>query len=279
MNYGVIVFLTDQTVRPAELGRAVEDRGFESIWIGEHSHIPVATRSPWPGGPVYPESYRRFVDAFVSLSAMAGVTSRLKLGTCITLVPARDPIILAKQVASLDYVSKGRVLFGIGGGWNLEEIANHGIDPVQRWKVMRERILAMKEIWTKDAAEYHGKSVNFDPIWSWPKSVQKPHPPILVAGEGEYALRRVVDYGDGWMPILGRSSGPIEASIRRLNELAEAAGRDSIPISVVRVPPDPAGIERMRAAGVSRAVFGLNVGPNLDATLSHLDQLAKLIEG
>ncbi|MDR7532408.1 MAG: LLM class F420-dependent oxidoreductase [Armatimonadota bacterium] len=204
MKFGVIIFPTDYSISPVELGRAAEERGFESIWFPEHTHIPTSRRSPWPGGGELPREYSHSLDPFVALAAVAGVTSQIKLGTGICLVVERDPIILAKEVASLDHLSGGRFLFGIGGGWNLEEMENHGTNPNTRWRLLRERVLAMKRIWTEDAAEYHGRFVNFDPIWSWPKPIQKPHPPVIIGGNGPRTLQRVIEYGDGWMPIGGR---------------------------------------------------------------------------
>jgi probable F420-dependent oxidoreductase len=192
-------------------------------------------------------------------------------------VPDHDPIVLAKRVATLDQISNGRFIFGIGGGWCHEEVANHGVDPAQRWKVMRERILAMKQIWTQDEAEYHGEFVNFDPIWSWPKPVQKPHPPIIVAGEGIYTLRRTVDYGDGWFPVLTRSKEPVEVSIDRPNQMAAAAGRGKLSVTVNGGAETIDAIEQLAKAGVERCNFRVPDHP-LDATLSRLDELAKLAE-
>ena len=176
MKFGAFIFPTDYSIDPAELAREVEARGFESLWFPEHTHIPVSRRTPYPGGAELPEEYSHSLDPFVALGAAAAVTERLKLGTGITLVIERDPITLAKEVATLDHISNGRVLFGVGGGWNREEMANHGTDPSRRWKLLRERIEAMKAIWTQDEAEYHGEFVDFDPIWSWPKPVQRPPP-------------------------------------------------------------------------------------------------------
>jgi len=197
MNFGVTIFPTRYSIGPAELARAVEERGFESLFVPEHTHIPTSRRSPWPGGPDLPDEYRETLDPFLALTAAAGVTERLLLGTGICLVVERDPITTAKEVATLDLLSGGRFLFGIGGGWNREEMEHHGTDPARRFAVMRERVLAMKEIWTHDVAEFHGEHVDLDPLWQWPKPVQQPHPPVLVAGNGPGTLARVLEYGDG----------------------------------------------------------------------------------
>lgn len=257
MKFGLEMFPTDYAIAVTELGRAAEDSGMESLWFPEHTHIPASRRSPWPGGAELPREYAHTLDPFAALGAVAAVTKTLRLGTGICLVVERDPITLAKEVATVDHLSGGRFLFGIGGGWNLEEMENHGTDPRQRWRILRERILAMKEIWTKDDAEFHGEHVNFDPIWSWPKPVQKPHPPIVIGGDGPHTLQRVVEYGDEWMPIPGRSREPLDEKIARLNTMAAARGRGPIPVSLFGVRADPAQIERYAVAGVSRLVFAL----------------------
>ncbi|MFB3053621.1 MAG: LLM class F420-dependent oxidoreductase, partial [Dehalococcoidia bacterium] len=220
MKFGVTMFPTDYSISPAELAGAVEERGFESLFFPEHTHIPASRRTPWPGGADLPREYSHTLDPFVALSAAATATERLRIGTGICLVVERDPITLAQEVASLDFISGGRFLFGIGGGWTLEEMENHGADPARRWKLLRERVLAMKAIWAEDEAEFHGRFVNFDPIWSWPKPVQKPHPPILVGGSGPHTFQRVVEYGDAWMPIAGRDETPLSERIAELNRLA-----------------------------------------------------------
>src|SRR3989442_1091426 len=184
MHFGVVMFPTDYAMRVDDLARAVEARGFESLWFPEHTHIPVSRRSPWPGGPTLPKEYWHTHDLFVALATAAAVTTSLKVGSGICLLVERDPITTAKEVASLDFLSRGRVLFGIGGGWNAEEMEDHGTDFKQRWRVLRERVLAMKRIWTEDEASFEGDFVRFPPLWSWPKPVQKPHPPILLRGPG-----------------------------------------------------------------------------------------------
>jgi probable F420-dependent oxidoreductase len=257
MKYGVQMFPTDYAIPVTELGKACEDLGFESVFFPEHTHIPTSRRTPWPGGAELPMEYSHTLDPFVACGAVAAVTKNLKMGTGICLVMQRDPITLAKEVASVDFLSGGRFLFGIGGGWNEDEMENHGTKPTLRWKILRERILAMKEVWTKDEAEFHGQFVNFDPIWSWPKPAQKPHPPILIGGAGPRTLDRVIEYGDGWMPIGGRTGAILGAKIQELQEMAKAAGRDPIPVSVFGVPPSQEAIENLAGMGVDRVIFGL----------------------
>jgi probable F420-dependent oxidoreductase len=274
MKFGVEMFPTDYSIGVTELGRATEDLGFESIFFPEHTHIPTSRHTPWPGGAELPREYSHILDPFVALGAAAAVTSTLKLGTGICLVMERDPITLAKEVASLDHLSGGRVLFGIGGGWNQEEMQNHGTKPALRWKILRERILAMKRIWTEEEAEFHGEFVDFDPIWSWPKPAQRPHPPILVGGSGPRTLERVLEYGDEWMPIGGRDSSLAER-IAELQRLAADAGRDPIPVSIFGVRPDPAVIEHYREIGVSRCIFPLPSAP-ADDVLPRLQRYAEV---
>jgi probable F420-dependent oxidoreductase len=264
MKFGILTFPTDFSISPGELGQAVEALGFESLLFAEHTHIPVSRRSPWPIGGDLPEYYWHSLDPFVALGTVVSATERLLLGTGICLVVERDPITLAKEVASLDYLSKGRVLFGIGAGWNLEEMVHHGTDPTRRWKVMRERIEAMKTIWTRDEPAYQGEFVHFDPIWQWPKPVQQPHPPILIGGNGPNTLKRVVRYGDGWMP-LGVMGGQVltdfKERITTLNRMAADAGRGPIPVTITAVPPEPTILERHAEAGVERVLFSLPPAP------------------
>ena len=255
MKYGVTMFATDYAIPVTELARACEDLGFESLVFGEHTHIPESRRTQWPGGAALPKEYSHTLDPFVAIAAAAAVTTKLMVGTGICLVIQRDPITLAKEVASVDHLSGGRMLFGIGGGWNLEEMENHGTNPDERWKVMRERVLAMKQIWTQDSAEYHGKYVDFDPIWSWPKPARKPHPPVIIGGDGPRTLRRVVEYGDGWMPIGLRSPASLRQRIWELQSMAKAAGREPIPVSVFGAPMLKEQLEALDAAGASRCIF------------------------
>ena len=277
MDYGVVMFPTEYAIAPDELARALEERGFESVWFPEHTHIPASRRSPWPGGGDLPREYWSSYDPFVALMAAAGATRRLKLGTGICLVVERDPITTAKEVATLDRLSGGRLLFGVGGGWNAEEMENHGTAFKTRWRLLRERVLAMKEIWTKREAEFHGEFVRFDKVWADPKPLQKPHPPVIIGGDGATTFDRVVEYGDGWMPIMRPKTNPVER-IPELHERLRQAGRDpsSAPVSVFFAPPRPPALEALAAAGVARAIFGLPSEPR-DAILPRLDACAKLI--
>jgi probable F420-dependent oxidoreductase len=272
MEFGISTFVTDEGIGAARLGQALEERGFESLFVAEHTHIPVRRESPWPGGAELPMRYYRTLDPIVTLAAAAAVTSRLKVGTGIALVIQRDPILLAKEIASLDLVSGGRAILGVGAGWNREEMRNHGTDPRTRMALLRERVLAMKEIWTKDEAEFHGAFVDFDPIFCWPKPIQDPHPPVLIGGAGPTTFDRVVEFGDGWMPIHGRGTDDLPGQIA---ELRERAGR-RVPVSVFSAPPQPDAVASLAAAGVDRVLFNLPTAPEPE-TLGHLDELTKLI--
>src|SRR5580704_14896613 len=225
MKIGASIFFTEYSISPAELGVALEERGFDSLWVAEHSHIPVTRRFSPPGGGELTRQYYDVMDPFVTLSVAAAVTKRLKLATGVCLVPQRDTIQTAKLVASIDQISNGRFIFGIGGGWNAEEMANHGTAFKSRWKVLRERVEAIKAIWTQDEASYQGEFVKFDRIWCWPKPVQKPHPPILLGSHGPRAMQRVVRYCDGWLPNCGRG-GELIPKITELRRCAEQSGRD-----------------------------------------------------
>jgi probable F420-dependent oxidoreductase len=270
MKFGVAIFPTEYAISMSELAPAAEERGFESLWVAEHSHIPVSRESPWPGGSELPKHYSHTMDPFVALTAAALTSRTLRVGTGICLIVQRDPIHTAKQVASLDQLSNGRFLFGIGAGWNREEMADHGTDFTTRWKLMRERVEAMKAIWTQDEAEYHGEMVDFGPAWCWPKPVQKPHPPVILGGSGPSVLKRVVSYADGWMP----NRGEVIERFQELRELAAAAGRGPIPVTVY--PKASAeDIEKLVQVGVDRCIF--YVPPDgRDAALSKLDELAEL---
>ncbi|MFN8556543.1 MAG: LLM class F420-dependent oxidoreductase [Dehalococcoidia bacterium] len=256
MLFGVEVTSTDTGMPIVELAQRAEALGFESLFLPEHTHVPLDRSSRYPGGQL-PSGVARLLDPFVALGAAAAVTARLKLGTGVCLVPQHDPITLAKRVASLDHLSGGRFLFGIGAGWNVQETANHGTVPEQRWRVMRERVLAMQRIWTEDEPSFHGRHVAFDPIWSWPKPVQRPHPPILVGGSGgPHTFDRVVAYGDGWFPGLARFESELGEGVERLHALAAAAGRPSpVPITLFGVPEDRSRIDAYARAGVVRCVF------------------------
>lgn len=257
LQFGLAMFPTDYAIDPVALGRLAEERGFESLWFPEHTHIPTSRETPYPAGGDLPQEYWHTYDPFVALSAVAATTERLKVGTGICLVVERDPITTAKEVASLDRLSGGRFLFGIGAGWNREEMANHGTDPDRRFGLMRERVEAMKAIWTEDEAAYHGKQVDFDAIWSWPKPVQQPHPPVVVGGNGEKVLDRVIAYGDEWMPNRIKA----EDFVGRLDDLrrrAEEAGRDPIPVTVYGASRKPEVLQEWVEHGVTRAVYWLS---------------------
>ena len=277
MKFGAYMFPTDYSMTPVELGRALEERGFESLFFSEHTHIPVSRRTPWPGGDELPKMYYDTLDPFVALTAAAVATERLKVGTAVCLVVERDPIITAKEVSSIDQLSGGRMIFGVGGGWNLEEMEHHGTDPARRWKLMRERVEAIKLIWSTSKPEYHGEFVRFDPIYQWPKPVQKPHPPVLVGGNGPNALKRVVAYGDGWMPIPGRGGINLGERITELGRLAEEAGRGPLPVTVFGAQPTVEAVEQLAAWGVERALFSLPSAKG-DEVLPLLDEQAKLVE-
>jgi probable F420-dependent oxidoreductase len=277
MRFGIAVFPMDDAADPATIARLVEERGFESLFFPEHTHIPVSRRTPYPGGGELPRAYSHTLDPFVALTAAAIATERLLVATGICLVVERDPITTAKEVASLDHLSGGRFLFGVGAGWNEEEMENHGTEPRRRFGLMRERIEAMKVIWTEDEAEYHGRHVDFDPIWSWPKPVQKPHPPILVGGNGPKVLDRVLAFGDEWMPNRIRDEEKFFARIAELQERARAAGRDPIPVTFSGAPLKPDIIERLANASIHRCVFYVPPAPAGEIE-RHLDERAALVE-
>ncbi|MDE2006610.1 MAG: LLM class F420-dependent oxidoreductase [Rhodospirillales bacterium] len=257
MEFGASIFFTDYSISPQALAPAMEARGFESLWAPEHSHIPLPRRSPWPGGGDLPKPYYDVLDPFVALAAAATVTSKLLLGTGVCLVIQRDTIQTAKLVASLDQISGGRFLFGIGGGWNAEEMEDHGTAFATRFKKMREQIEAMAQIWTKSKPEYHGEFVNFDQMMTWPKPVQKPHPPVIVGGAFPHAARRAIRYGQGWIPIAGR--GDIADQIPEFRKMAEEAGRDAttLPISLFSAKEDLDTLRRFRDLGVARVTVSL----------------------
>jgi probable F420-dependent oxidoreductase len=278
MKYGAAIFATDYSVDPGRFAQMAEERGYESVFFPEHTHIPVSRDTPYPGGGDLPEAYWHTHDLFVSLAAAAAATERVKIGSGICLITERDPIVTAKEVASVDVLSGGRMIFGVGAGWNLEELRNHGTDPDRRFRLMRERVEAMKAIWSQDEAEYHGELVDFDPIWSWPKPVQKPHPPVIVGGMGKRVVERVLAYGDGWFPQPGRAEHT--DFMRRLEELrraADEAGRELPEITAFGAGPDPAVIEDYAAAGVTRTVFWLPSVPE-DELSGRFDRIAERID-
>ena len=277
MKTGVCMFATDYAIRIDELARAAEERGFESLWVPEHTHIPTSRRTPFPGGGQLPKDYSHTFDPFVSLMLAAAVTKKLIVGTGICLVIERDTIVMAKEVASLDLLSGGRFQFGIGGGWNVEEMEHHGTAHKSRFAKLREQVLAMKEIWTKDEAAFRGQFVNFDPIWSWPKPAQKPHPPVLLGGESGYTLQRVVDFCEGWFPR-ARKPEVIATGLADLRERAAKKGRDmkTISVSVFGAPPDEAMLDGFARQGVTRSILRLP-SDSREVVLPLLDQYAKLI--
>src|SRR4029079_132037 len=279
MRIGGAMFFTDYSMSPTELARALEDRGFDSLWVPEHSHIPLSRKSPFPSGGDVPKKYYDVMDPFVMLGAAAAVTKTLLLGTGICLIAQRDPIQTAKLVASIDQVSGGRFLFGVGNGWNEDEMPTHATVFESRHKLARERIEAMKVIWTQSKAEYHGEFVNFDPMMTWPKPVQKPHPPILVGGAFPYGARRALSYGNVWMPHRTRKEyADVQALLPKFREMAAEAGRDpaSVPITIWGAKENPDQLNRDPDDGVSAGVVSLD-SAKADTILPELDRWANLI--
>ena len=279
MQIGAAMFFTDYSMTAAELGQALEARGFESVWAPEHSHIPTSRRSPYQAGGELPKQYYDVMDPFVTLSAAAAVTKTIKLGTGVCLVIQRDTIQTAKSVASLDQVSGGRFLFGIGGGWNAEEMENHGTEFKTRFKKMREQVEAMKEIWTKDAAEYHGDLVDFGPMAAWPKPVQKPHPPVIVGGAFPHSARRALRYGDGWIPNASRQHyADVTDFLPQFKQMASEMGRDArqVPVTIWGATEDYDRLRRYQDQGIVRVIVSLSP-ENAEKTLPALDRWAELI--
>ena len=279
MDIGLFNFATDYSMPLADLAREAEARGFESLWVPEHTHIPVSRRSPYPGGGELPKEYSHTLDPFAALAAAAAVTSRLKLGTGITLIVERDTITAAKAAATVDHLSGGRFLFGLGGGWNREEAEHHGTEWATRFKRLEEQMQAIKAIWTQDEAEFHGQFVNFDRIWCWPKPVQEPHPPLILGGETIHTLKRIVRCGDGWLPRARQPEQVLEG-IGTLRALSEAAGRDpaTISISVFALPPEQRLVDQFAAAGVNRVIFWLP-SADADVTRRRLDRCQGFLKG
>jgi probable F420-dependent oxidoreductase len=278
MEFGASIFFTDYSIAPAELAMSLEERGFDSLWAAEHSHIPTSRRTPVPGGGELARRYYDVMDPFVTLTAAAGATRRLKVGTGVCLVIQRDTIQTAKLVASIDQVSGGRFLFGIGGGWNAEEMEDHGTVYATRFKKMREQVEAMKAIWTQEKPEYHGDIVDFPPMQTWPKPVQQPYPPVIVGGAFPWAARRAIRYGDGWIPLAGgaRYGDPLDY-LPRFHRMAEEAGRDpqSLAVTVGGAPEDPDLLKRYRDLGVARVNFPVPPARR-EEILPVLDRLADL---
>lgn len=270
MHVGVALFFTDRSIRPTDLARALEERGFESLWAPEHSHIPISRSSPWPQGGELPRKYYEVMDPFATLTAAASVTSSLKVGTGICLVPQRDVFQTAKSVATLDVLSGGRFLFGIGAGWNEDEMRNHGVDPKTRMKLMREKVEAMRAIWTEETAEFHGDLVEFGPMQTWPKPARSP--PVYVGGAYPHGARRALRYGDAWLPHARRPHYHILERMAAFREMEAEAGR-TVPVTVFGGEPDPDMLARYREAGIERVV--VNIDPmDRDASLAKLDEWA-----
>jgi probable F420-dependent oxidoreductase len=277
MKLGAYIFPTDYSIGIIDLARALEERGFESLWVTEHTHIPASRKSPWSGGPELPRQYWHTLDPFVGLAAAAAVTTTLRLGTGICLLTEHDPICLAKEVATLDLISNGRFELGIGAGWNAEEMENHGTRFKDRFKVMEDRAKALRAIWTQDEVSYDGPFVKFDRIWSWPKPVQKPHPPILLGGESEHTLRRVIEFCDGWFPRARDFEDP-SREMARLHAAADAYGRErsTLSTSLFAAKADKNYLARCAAAGIDRGIFTLP-SEGRDTVLPLLDKLATLL--
>ncbi|MET0487714.1 MAG: LLM class F420-dependent oxidoreductase [Candidatus Rokuibacteriota bacterium] len=279
MDFGAAIFFTDYAMGPADLGRALEQRGFDSLWAPEHSHIPLSRQSPFPAGGDLPKKYYDVMDPFVTLAAAAAATTRLKVATGICLIVQRDPIQTAKEVASLDQISGGRFLFGIGAGWNAEEMRDHNTEFKTRFGLMQERVEAMKVIWTKSKPEYTGRFVKFPPMMTWPKPVQKPHPPVIVGGAFPFGARRALAYGDGWLPHARRPAyGEVLGMLPEFRKMAAEAGRapDTVPITVFGVAEEADLIKRYRDAGVARIIFNLPAA-KADEVLPVLDRCAALM--
>lgn len=279
MHIGLTMFCTDYAIAPHELAREAEARGFESLWLPEHTHIPASRRTPYPAGGELPKEYWHTYDPFAALSAAAAVTHELKLGTGICLLVERDTITTARAAATVDRLSGGRFLFGIGGGWNAEEMENHGTEFKTRFRKLEEQVTAVREIWTKEEAEFHGEFVKFDPIWCHPKPVQKNGPPVFLGGMSLQTLDRVIDYADGWLPIDGGMGpdalGPLFAEFER-RVATSGRARGSLSISVYGVPQNAEALEKYRALGVTRVMFRLRSEAR-EAVLPKLDRLAQLL--
>ena len=278
MQFGVTIFSTDQVMRPDELARAAEERGFVSLYVPEHTHIPVSRRTPPPSGDaVLPDYYKRAFDPFVAMAMAAAATERLRVGTGICLVAQRDPIVTAKAVASLDHLSGGRFVFGVGFGWNADEIEDHGVEMRSRRAVAREHVLAMQRFWADDVAGFEGEHVHLPPSWSWPKPTQKPWPPVLIGGAaGPKLFAHVAEYADGWIPIGGAG---VREALPQLHRAVEAAGRDPATVRVVPFGtiPDPGKLDYYASIGIDEVVLRVPAGDR-DAVVPVLDDYSKLVE-
>lgn len=273
-QFGVSMFPTDYAIQPADLAQALEERGFDSVFFPEHTHIPVSRKTPFPGGGDLPQQYWRSHDPFVALAVCAAVTKRIRLGTGICLLIERDPITTAKEIASLDTISGGRVIFGIGAGWNREEMENHGANYKNRWAILREKVLAMREIWRSDEAEFHGEHIDFDPIWSWPKPTLPEGPPVWIGANSKWVFDRIADYADGWLPIGGLGSG----SMDRLKEALSKRNRniEDVDIALFGAFPDVENVKGRIAQGVDEIVFNLP-SSSRDEILPILDRYMDVI--
>ncbi|HEX5193738.1 MAG TPA: TIGR03619 family F420-dependent LLM class oxidoreductase [Solirubrobacteraceae bacterium] len=278
MRFSVFHFPSSDAIDIAELAVAVEDAGFTSLLFAEHTHVPLVGSDAHPGGGPIPDFYASLLDPVVAMTVAAAATRRLQVGTSICIVPPRDPIILAKQIASIEHATTTRIVFGVGVGWNRKEIANHGIDPVRRWELMREHIISMKELWTRPAAEFHGDNVDFDLLRQEPKPLHEPHPPILIGGNGRRAIEAVLEYGDGWIPSFALGEVPLATRVSRLRERAAALGRPDPHVAVTSVPADHESIERCAAADVDEVVFRLPA-ERRDVVLETVGRLSALVAG
>ena len=282
MNFGIGYFPTHDGIAPSEIARLAEEHGFESLFFAEHTHIPASRESPWPGGSDLPRKYWHTYDLFVACTAALAATSRLRVGSGVCLVIERDPIITAKEVASVDHLSGGRFEFGIGAGWNREEMSNHGTDPRTRMRLLKERIEAMKAIWSQEEASYEGEFVRFERIWSHPKPAQRPHPPILVGGDGPTVLDRVLEFGDCWFPNYGGQhtldrAGELHARARELQARADRP----VDFQVISAPANPKDLEALAAAGCTRACHWLPSGnrSTVESALTEWERAIALFTG
>lgn len=272
-EFGVVLFPTEYSIQPVQLAKALEERELDSVFFCEHTHIPASRKTPYPPGGDLPKEYIHLYDPFIALTACAAVTEKLKVGTGICLVVERDPITLAKEIASLDRISNGRFILGIGAGWNAEEMENHGVDYTKRWKVVREKILAMKELWTKDEAEFHGDYVDFDPVWSYPKPVTPGGPPIWMGATSKWSYDRIAEYCDGWLPIAGMDEGHVPEIESALTNRGRSLS--DITLAMFGVPPDEDFIKDRMEKGFSHLVFGIPPEGE-DVVLPLLDQYAEI---
>ena len=274
VQFGVSMFPTDYSIGPVEVARAAEERGFDMLFFPEHTHIPASRKTPFPGGGELSRDYWHAHDPFVALGAAAAVTERIRLGTGICLVIERDPITTAKEIASLDTISGGRVILGIGAGWNREEMENHGANYRARWSITREKVLAMRAIWNMEDAEFHGDHVDFDPIWSWPKPVQEGGPPVWIGANSKWVFDRIADYADGWLPIGGLGSGNMD----RLREAMAKKDRhvEDLDLALFGAPPDADQVRGRIGQGFDHVVFGLPAAGS-EKVLPALDRYAEVV--